>query len=65
MSMLEDIRSSITSLSRKVYVQIRILWFTKEDWGEWDREIEEDSTSGKLDFLKDEAVSEKPQKWIP
>ena len=30
-------------------------WFLEEDWKRWDEEIEEDSKSGKLDFLIREA----------
>ena len=31
----------------------------KKDWDKWDKQIEEDSKSGKLDFLIAEALKEK------
>ncbi len=31
------------------------------DWGKWDRQIEEDSDAGRLDFLAREALSEKKE----
>jgi hypothetical protein len=31
------------------------------DWEAWDRQIEQDASSGKLDFLVDEAMAEKKQ----
>ena len=31
----------------------------KKDWDKWDRQIEADSKSGKLDFLIAEALEEK------
>jgi len=38
-------------------------WFSERDWDKWDMEIEEDSQSGKLDFLYEEGkfrlISEK------
>ena len=34
-------------------------WFSEQDWKSWDDEIESDSNSGKLDFLFNEAMSEK------
>ncbi len=58
MSKLQDIQSSIASLSQAEYVQIR-QWFAERDWGKWDEAIEGDSMSGKLDFLIDEAATEK------
>ena len=34
-------------------------WLQEKDWDEWDRQIEADSASGKLDFLITEAIEEK------
>ena len=36
-------------------------WILERDWEKWDREIEEDSKSGKLDFLIKQALDEKKQ----
>ncbi|MBF0201430.1 MAG: hypothetical protein HQK66_08980 [Desulfamplus sp.] len=55
---LREIESAIELLPQKEYTQLRE-WFTKKDWGVWDKEIIEDSQSGKLDFLIEEALSEK------
>lgn len=55
---MEEILSSIESLSREEFARVRE-WFYELDWERWDREIEEDSKSGKLDFLVKEALTEK------
>ena len=34
-------------------------WIETRDWEDWDRQIAEDSTVGKLDFLKREAMEAK------
>jgi hypothetical protein len=60
MSTLEEIQSAITSLSPEDYARLR-QWFADRDWERWDRQIEEDDASGKLDFLVEEAVTEKAQ----
>jgi hypothetical protein len=60
MSRVEEIQSAIVSLSPEEYARLR-RWFAERDWEQWDREIEEDAASGKLDFLIDEAVVEKDQ----
>ncbi len=55
---VEEILTSIESLSREEFARLRE-WFYERDWDRWDREIEEDSKSGKLDFLVKEALDEK------
>ena len=55
---LSDFRSAILALSKEDYVHLRE-WFSEKDWEQWDKEIEGDSASGKLDFLMEEAVAEK------
>lgn len=55
---IEDIQAEIESLPEKEYTRLR-LWFSMRDWEKWDREIQEDSTAGKLDFLSEEALEEK------
>ena len=60
MSTLEEIQSAITSLSPEDYARLR-QWFADRDWERWDRQIEEDAASGKLDFLIEEAVAGKAQ----
>jgi len=58
MSKLEKIQAAIESLSEEEYGRLR-KWFLEKDWEQWDREIEVDSQSGKLDFLVKEALEEK------
>ena len=60
MTTVEKIQSEIESLSPEEYADLRS-WFFERDWEEWDREIESDSESGKLDFLVEEALAEKAQ----
>ena len=58
MSKVEEIESAIESLSEEEYARLR-KWFSEKDWEKWDRQIEFDSESGKLDFLSREALDEK------
>jgi hypothetical protein len=58
MSKINAIRKAIETLSDEEYVQLR-QWFSERDWKKWDHEIQEDSKSGKLDFLIREASDEK------
>ena len=55
MSSITKIQQAILSLPKADYLQLRH-WFNELDWEKWDRQIEEDSESGKLDFLIAEAV---------
>lgn len=58
MSKVEEIEAAIESLSDEEYVRLR-KWFSEKDWEKWDRQIDADSESGKLDFLIKEALDEK------
>lgn len=58
MSKVEEILSSIESLSKEEFNYLRE-WFYERDKERWDREIEKDSESEKLDFLVKEALDEK------
>jgi hypothetical protein len=55
MTKVEELEVAVASLPREEYVQFR-RWFFERDWENWDREIETDSASGKLDFLVREAL---------
>ena len=57
-SKVQRIQTEIESLSDEEYSELR-KWFSERDWEKWDRQIEEDSGSGKLDFLIKEALDEK------
>lgn len=54
MTKLEEIEIAVIALPDNEYVQFR-RWFLEQDWEKWDRQIEADSASGKLDFLIHEA----------
>lgn len=60
MSRVEEIQSAIESLSPEEYAHLRE-WFSERDWEQWDKQIEEDTKAGKLDFLIEEALAEKAQ----
>jgi hypothetical protein len=55
---VEEIQVAIESLPYQDYIRLR-QWFSERDWGKWDKQIEADSESGKLDFLIEEALNEK------
>jgi hypothetical protein len=58
MSKVEEIKEAIDSLPAQEYAELR-RWFSEKDWQKWDRQIAEDSESGKLDFLLKEASEAK------
>jgi len=58
MSKVNKIKAAIEALPEEEYVQLR-RWFSEKDWEKWDRKIELDSESGRLDFLIKEALDEK------
>ncbi len=58
LAQVEEIQVAIESLPYPEYVRLR-QWFSERDWKEWDRQIEADAESGKLDFLIEEALDEK------
>ena len=52
---LKDIEKEILTLTKKDYSDLRN-WFYSQDYDKWDNEIKQDSKSGKLDFLINEAL---------
>lgn len=58
MHTVEEIQQAIQALSEEDYVRIR-KWFADLDYDEWDRQIEEDSTAGRLDHLIADAIDAK------
>ena len=54
---IEEIEKEIINLSHQDFSVFR-KWFYKYDSDEWDKEIEEDANSGKLDKLAMEALEE-------
>jgi len=55
---VEEIKSIIEKLSKQEFIELR-KWILEKDWEKWDKEIEEDSQKGVLDFLIEEAIEEK------
>ena len=56
---IDDLKAEIEQLPAEEFAEI-CRWLSEKDWEQWDKEIEEDSRSGKLDFLIREALQEKP-----
>jgi NAD-dependent DNA ligase len=51
----EKIMPLINELPEKEFKKLK-KWFFEKDWAQWDKQIEEDSNNGKLDFLIEEAL---------
>jgi len=60
MTQIEAIQAEIASLSSEDFARLRE-WIAERDWQNWDRQIEQDSAAGKLDFLRKEAEAAKQQ----
>ena len=58
MSNIDDIKAEIEKLPEKDYKKLR-KWFSEKDWKQWDYQIDQDSKSGKLDFLVKETEAGK------
>ena len=54
MSKVEVLEEEINKLSPEEFVELRN-WLLERDWENWDRQIERDAASGKLDRLFEEA----------
>ena len=58
MTSVSEIRQAILTLDENDYRDL-MQWMNELDWERWDAQIEEDSESGKLDFLEAEALEAK------
>ena len=58
MSKIDELKAEIESLPNEEFAEI-FRWLSEKDWERWDKEIEADSQSRKLDFLVREAREEK------
>jgi hypothetical protein len=58
MARVEELAMAVTSLPEEEYSQFR-RWFFDRDWEKWDREIEVDAKSGRLEFLRQETAEAK------
>lgn len=57
MTKVEEIEREIQTLSSEEFTQLRD-WVLEQDWDEWDRQIERDAASGKLDRIMREALAD-------
>ncbi len=57
---MEEIEAAINNLPVEDFRRIA-RWFRDRDQTLWDQQLDEDSASGKLDFLFDEAESERKE----
>ena len=68
MDRVEEIEAAIDGLTHEEYRRI-IQWFRVRDQERWDDQLDSDSSTGKLDFVFNEAESESDQdllqKWPP
>ncbi len=55
MSKVEQLEQQIQTLSPEELAQFRA-WFAEFDWEMWDRQLERDVASGKLDALAEKAL---------
>jgi len=58
MTQLERIQAEVESLSKYDFMQLKN-WIEDRDFEQWDEQIAAASVSGKLDFLKREALEAK------
>jgi len=58
MSKVEELKTEIERLPQEEFTEL-VRWLSEKDWERWDKEIEDDSDSGKLDFLMRETLEEK------
>jgi len=57
MTDIERIEQQIEHLDDRAFARLR-QWFIEYEHARWDRQIEADAASGKLDFLVQEAAAE-------
>lgn len=57
MTKVEQLEEEIKKLSPEEFAKLRE-WLLEVDWQEWDREIERDAASGKLDKLLEKSLAD-------
>jgi hypothetical protein len=55
MSKIEELEQKVQALSPEELARFRE-WFLEFDWAAWDRQLERDVRSGKLDALAEKAL---------
>jgi hypothetical protein len=58
MSKVDELKTEIEKLPREEFSEL-VRWLSEKEWERWDKEIEVDSETGKLDFLVREALNAK------
>jgi hypothetical protein len=58
MAKIDQLKIEIEQLPEEQFSEL-VRWLSEKAWARWDREIEADSRSGKLDFLVREAEDAK------
>ncbi len=58
MSKVDELKTAIEKLPQEDFAEL-VRWLSAKDWERWDKQIEADSGTGKLDFLMREALEEK------
>ncbi len=58
MSRVDKLKSEIERLQKEELAEL-MRWLSERDWERWDKELQADAESGKLDFLVREALDEK------
>jgi hypothetical protein len=58
MSKIDELKTDIERLSSEEAAEL-FRWLSEREWESWDKEMEADSQSGRLDFLVREALHEK------
>lgn len=56
MTRVEQLEQQIVELNPDEFAQLRE-WLMEQDWADWDRQIERDAASGKLDRLVKQALA--------
>jgi len=57
MTVLEHVEMQVQQLTPVDFAKFRE-WFREYEWKEWDRQIEQDSKSGKLKALAEKALAD-------
>jgi hypothetical protein len=57
-SKIDELKAEVDNLPSEEFAEF-FRWLSEKDWERWDKEIEADSESGRLDFLVREAREEK------
>ena len=57
MTRVEQLEQEIAKLNPDEFAQLRE-WLLEQDWAEWDRQIEHDGATGKLDGLMKQALAD-------